>query len=533
MKQETLYSKILINFQAEVQKTISMDAGFCQIPLSNTSRLSILPEHWGIVAILASRHNLRWAGVWADQIKAHLVVHVCLEGGEQYLLLQTKIPTEEPQLASYTPYYPAADRPERHVQDMYGIDFINHPARGKRWTRHKAWDKNSFPLRKEFPVSGFNQETSPADMNYPFLKAQGNSLYEIPVGPIHAGIIEPGHFRFQAMGEKVLHLEERLGYVHKGIEKIAEGRDPSGLAKLAGRVSGDTTVGHTWAVCMAMESASFIQCPPRAVYLRAIMTELERINNHLWDMAAMCNDVGFAFGNYQFGRLRERWMRLNRQCFGHRLMMDQIIPGGVACNLSDSDKQEIENLLRYTQQELKQLIIIIDANSSLEDRFFRAGILTPEQAAALGALGYVGRSSGQTFDARQAPGYAPYRELKFTVPVEEYGDVAARFWVRYKELRVAKQLIEQLLTQLPPGNITTPWQIPSSGNEGFAFVEGWRGEILCYVRFGVENRIARYFPRDPSQINWPALEKIQIDNIVPDFPICNKSVNCSYSGQDL
>jgi Ni,Fe-hydrogenase III large subunit len=353
------------------------------------------------------------------------------------------------------------------------------------------------------------------------------------VGPIHAGIIEPGHFRFQAIGETVLHLEERLGYVHKGIEKIAEGREPVGLARLAGRVSGDATVAHAWAACMAMERAAEIAIPPRAASLRGLLAERERVINHLWDLGALCNDVAFTFGYYQFGRLREMWLRDNHAWFGHRLLMDRIIPGGVEADITPLIAEGMRRAVRALRAELDELLTIIDANSSLEDRFLGAGLFSCELAQALGALGFVGRASGQTFDARKDAPYPPYDRLNVKVAAEIQGDVASRFWVRYKEMRTSLRLLEDLLDGLPAGELSAPWRVPQEHAEGFAAVESWRGEILCYVRFGAENAISRYWPRDPSVINWPALEKLTLGNIVPDFPVCNKSVNASYSGHDL
>jgi Ni,Fe-hydrogenase III large subunit/NADH:ubiquinone oxidoreductase subunit C len=495
--------------------------------------LPVDASHWGEAAQLARGNGARWAGVWADERGEVFRLYACLQYGGAYVLLQTEVPAAEPVLPSQAPHYLAADRPERHIQDLFGIRFSDHPEQLKRWTRHQAWDADSFPLRAAFPAQGFRTDAAPPDMEYPFLKAHGDSVYEIPVGPIHAGIIEPGHFRFQAVGETVLHLEERLGYVHKGIEKIAVGREPEGLARLAGRVSGDTAVGHAWAACMAMERAAGINIPPRAQYVRAVLAERERIINHLWDMAALCNDVAFSFGFYQFGRLRELWLRENLAFFGHRLMMDCIVPGGVRCDLSSEALAQTRQSLAALGRELSELIIIIDNNSSLEDRFLRCGKLSLAQAEALGALGFVGRSSGQSFDVRKDIPYAPYDQLQVDVPLERDGDVAARFWIRYKELRATIRLCRQLLEQLPGGALLAPWTPPRAGAESMAAVEGWRGEILCFVRFADNNRIARYYPRDPSIVNWPALEKIVLENIVPDFPVCNKSVNGSYSGQDL
>lgn len=502
-------------------------------PLPPACCIALEASDWGKAAEIAQAEHWRWAGVFAEDHDPGLALNACLEKLGTYLILRTRLAPEVATLPSQAPQYWAADRPERHIRDMFGIRFSGH-ADARPWTRHQAWEETAYPLRKRFPAAGQNPlPLTPPDRDYPFLKAQGASVYEIPVGPVHAGIIEPGHFRFQAIGETVLHLEERLGYVHKGIEKIAEGRGPMGLARLAGRVSGDTTVGHAFAACLAMERAAGIEVPPRAAFLRGILVERERVINHLWDLGALCNDVGFAFGYYQFGRLREDWLRENQAWFGHRLLMDRIVPGGVAVDISPETAERMKRSLAALRKELDELLTILDANSSLEDRFLGAGMLPVELAAALGALGFVGRASGCTFDARKDAPYPPYDHLHVTVPLETQGDVSSRFWVRYKELRAALKLIGEMLEAMPSGELAIPFPVPVEDAEGFAAVEGWRGEILCYVRFGGGGTIRRYWPRDPSTVNWPALEKLVLGNIVPDFPVCNKSVNGSYSGHDL
>ena len=502
-------------------------------PLPPARLLEIItPHRWDKAAQLAREQGWRWVAGWAEDEGERLSVSACLEKQGSYLALRTRIDSDQASLPSHAPYFVAANRSERHMRDLFGITFSDHPDE-RRWTRHQAWDGDSFPLRKSCPAEGSPPDQTPPDSDYPFLRAQGHGVYEIPVGPVHAGIIEPGHFRFQAVGETVLHLEERLGYVHKGIEKIAEGRSPDGLARLAGRVSGDTAVGHAFAACLAMERAAGLQAPPRAAFIRGILAERERIGNHLWDLGAICNDVGFAFAYYQFGRLRELWLRDNHSFFGHRLLMDRIIPGGVKVDISGEMACRMRESITLLRQELSDLVTIIDANSSLEDRLVATGYLTREDAQALGALGFVGRSSGQRFDVRRDAPYPPYDRVEVKVPVEQQGDVASRFWVRYKETRAGLRMIEQLLADLPGGEIAKSWQQPKPGAEGLGLVEGWRGEILCFVRFGENGSISRYYPRDPSVINWPALEKIVLGNIVPDFPVCNKSVNGSYSGHDL
>lgn len=501
-------------------------------PFASATYLELDAFDWGRAAAAAASAGLRWAGVFAEDHGTEVTLTACLEHAGVYVLLHTHVDAHDPVLPAHAPHYWAADRPERQIQDLFGIRFVDHPD-PRRWCRHRAWETGTYPLRANFPVGGHVTITTPPDCDYPFLQAQGPSVYEIPVGPVHAGIIEPGHFRFQAVGETILHLEERLGYTHKGIEKIAVGRDPAGLARLAGRVSGDTTVGHAWAACLAMERAAGVAIPSRAAFLRGILAERERVGNHLGDLGALCNDVGFAFGYYQFGRLRELWLRGNHCWFGHRLMMDRVVVGGVSVDLPLPAVARMTTAIAALRIELDELLSILDANSSLEDRLLTTGILSVAQATALGALGYVGHASGQSFDVRRDAPYPPYDRFDVAVPVETQGDVASRFWVRYKDLRIALQLLENLLNDLPIGELTCPFPTPAEHSAGFSAVEGWRGEILCYVRFANNGLIARYWPRDPSVINWPALEKLVLGNIVPDFPVCNKSLNGSYSGHDL
>jgi Ni,Fe-hydrogenase III large subunit len=497
------------------------------------ARVACLHAHdWGSLGREAKAEGCRWVAGWGEDTGAGIVINACFEKHGAYLIARSEVNRKTPMLPSHTPYYPAADRPERHTQDMLGVAFSDHPD-VRRWTRHQAWQDSDYPLRKSFIVAGDPAESTPPDDQYHFLHAQGAGVYEIPVGPVHAGIIEPGHFRFQAVGEMVLNLEQHLGYVHKGIEKIAEGRDAAGLARLAGRVSGDTTVAHAWAACMAMERAAAIEVPERALWLRALMCERERVANHLGDIGAILNDVAFTFGFYQFGRLREDWTRLSQQAFGHRFMMDRVVPGGVGANLSENMVVAMQAQITRMRREVHGLMAIADENASVEDRLETTGYLSPELARDYGAVGYVGRASQMAFDARKDAPYAPYDRLRFEVPVFHYGDVAARMKVRAHEILASFTLIEQIVSALPEGAIATAWRAPAAGAEGLGVVEGFRGEILSYVRFGEGSRIARFFPRDPSWLTWPTLEKCVRDNIVPDFPVCNKSVNGSYSGHDL
>ena len=494
--------------------------------------IQVYPRDWAELMRLARESGMRWCAKWADPVAEGLQVAACMESRGDYLLIRALVPVDEPVLPSDAGIYPAADRMERHIHDLTGVGFAAQPDE-RRWTRHQAWPAERFPLRRDYPKAGESTEPTPPDADYPFLRAQGSGVCEIPVGPIHAGIIEPGHFRFQAVGETVLNLEERLGYTHKGTEKLAEGRDAAGLARLAGRVSGDTTVGHAWAACMAMERAAGIDIPARAVWLRALMAERERVANHLGDIGAVCNDVGFAFAQYQFSRLREQWQRVSAEAFGHRLMMDRVVPGGVAVDLGDAECARQVTQVSEVRREVDYLMTVLRDQESLQDRLVTTGVLQPEIARELACLGYVGRASGHAFDARRNAPYPPYDGFEVTVPVYEEGDVATRVRVRVEELLASLELIDRLLQHLPQGDIAVQWKAPEVGAAGLGVVEGWRGEIVAFVRFGNEGLIARYFPRDPSWMNWPALEHLLRGNIVPDFPVCNKSVNGSYSGVDL
>ncbi|MGZ8226399.1 MAG: hydrogenase large subunit [Methylococcaceae bacterium] len=522
----------ITNWTTDFLKQLSPDMTVAKIEGVSMTLWQIESLHWQRFAEVAFQQQLRWTAGWAEQLDEQFSVNACFEKQGVYVVLRTLVSLTKLELPSQATVYPAANRSERHTQDMFGIRFIGHPD-NRRWTRHKAWNKHSYPLRKDFPAQGTPEAITPPDVDYPFIKGHGAGVYEIPVGPVHAGIIEPGHFRFQAVGELILNLEERLGYVHKGIEKIAEGRAPESLARLAGRVSGDTTVGHCWAACRAMEQAASIEIPPRAALIRGILAERERVANHLGDMGAICNDVAFVFAQMQFTRLRELWLRTNAQVFGHRLLMDIIVPGGVAADVSEASCNLIKQDGQQLKKELSEIMPAIDLNSSLEDRLYTAGYLSPDIARAFGVVGYVGRASGQDFDVRRDAPYSPYTEAGFKVALEDQGDIASRFWIRYKEINVALKLIDQFIDRLEAGGIQAHWRIPRAGSEGLGIVEGWRGEIISYVRFEADNKIARFYPRDPSILNWPVLEKLVLNNIVPDFPVCNKSVNGSYSGNDL
>jgi Ni,Fe-hydrogenase III large subunit/Ni,Fe-hydrogenase III component G len=500
--------------------------------MENAVVWEISSKYWCLFAEQADLQSLRWVSGWGDECEDVFLLNAVFEKQGQYICLRTSVIEEKMELPSQATVYPAAIRSERHTHDLLGIHFNGH--RDKRaWLRHKAWKKHEYPLRRAFPLEGEPKEVTSPDMDYQFVKARGVGTYEIPVGPIHAGIIEAGHFRFQAVGETILNLEERLGYMHKGIEKLAVGKEPEQLSRLAGRVSGDSTVAHSWAACRAMEEAAGIVITPRAALIRGILLERERVANHLGDVGAIANDVAFAFAQMQFSRLRELWLRANKQYFGHRLLMDCIVPGGVTFDLTDHSRKHMSGELEKLSKEMGEILPANDFNSSLEDRFVTTGRLSKKTAEAYGAVGYVARASGLDVDVRRDAPYAPYDTLTFKVALETLGDVSSRVLVRVKEIFSSMKLIKQMLEELSEGEIRTDWKAPPANSEGLAMIEGWRGEIVTYVRFTKDNKVSRFYPRDPSMVNWPTLEKIVLNNIVADFPVCNKSLNGSYSGHDL
>jgi Ni,Fe-hydrogenase III large subunit len=305
-------------------------------------------------------------------------------------------------------------------------------------------------------------------------------------------------------------------------------------AVLAGRVSGDSTVAYALAFSRAVEAAHGFDVPPRAVWLRALMAELERLANHFGDIGAICNDAAFAMLHAQFGLLREQVLRAADRCFGHRLMMDRIVPGGAGCDLPSHGPRTISELLAHVRGQLPELIELYDNTASLQDRTVGTGVLSLQLARQFGAGGYVGRASGRAFDARRTPGYPPYEQVQFEVPVLEEGDVDARVWIRIREVEQSFSIIDQILQRLPSGPVSSP--LPQSvpqAREGVALVEGFRGDVLVWVRIRPDGNIERCHLRDPSWFQWPLLEAVIEGNIVADFPLCNKSFNCSYSGHDL
>jgi Ni,Fe-hydrogenase III large subunit len=466
----------------------------------------------------------RWTllGLWGEPRAAHMAV---LAGGDPGEIGVVSIACPDGKFPSVGRHHNPAIRLERTMRDLFGLDPVGLPDT-RPWLDHGRWGVAA-PL-------GASPAKAAGDGSYQFLPVEGESLHEIPVGPVHAGIIEPGHFRFTADGETVVRLEQRLGYAHKGTESLLRGADLARGAKLAGRVSGDSTVAYALAFARAVEAALGVTPPARAVWLRAVMAELERLANHLGDFGAICNDASFAIMLAYCGILRERVLRAAAACFGHRLMMDRIVPGGVAADLDAAGAAAIRALIGEVRGRMKQLAELYDKTASLQDRTVAAGIVRPDLVRRFGCGGFIGRASGRDFDARRWPGYPPYDVLRFEVPVLQEGDVDARILIRLSEIEQSLVLLEQMLPHLPAGEVYAALPpAPGEACEGMALVEGFRGDVLAWLSIDAEGQIARCHLRDPSWFQWPLLEVAIDGNIVADFPLCNKSFNCSYSGHDL
>ncbi len=456
-------------------------------------------------------------------------IYACYSKGTEFLVVKCDIPEDDPTFPTITKKYVAAYRFERQMHSLMGVIPTGSPDL-RPWIKFEDWPEDAWPLRKSFDPRT-RMPRVPGD--YRWIRAEGEGVYEIPVGPVHAGIIEPGHFRFQAMGEAILNLEARLGYVHKGIEKRFETLSWEDGARLAGRVSGDTTVAHSSCYCQAVEAMAGCTPPERALWLRAIMLERERIANHIGDIGAICNDVAFAFLFFQCSTLKEHFVKTNYRLFNHRFMMDRIVLGGVTVDLFDEGIDYMLRELDTFSKKFEQLVHIYDNNPSLEDRVRDTGTLSQEMAKDLGMVGIVARASGLDLDIRLQKPSSPYDIIVPRVSVQQAGDVNARVWVRIDEIRESIRLLRELLFNLPSGEIHTRFVPPESEASGLAFVEGWRGELVYWVQAGKAGEVNRCMVRDPSSINWLGLEQSIHGEIVPDFPVCNKSFNQSYSGNDV
>ncbi len=476
---------------------------------------------------LAERQHARGArllSLWGQVAGTGHRIRACWLDGEQLVLGMLELPAGTQRYPGLHDLFPVAARLQRALRDLLGPQALGMDERP--WLRHDAWAADWHPLRDSgAPPAGERQP-------YAFVEVDGVGVHEIAVGPVHAGVIEPGQFRFSVVGEKVLRLEQRLGFTHKGVALRFQQLDLAGGLRLAARLSGDSAVGFAWAYCMAAESLAGVQPPPRALHLRALLLERERIANHVGDLGAIANDAGFAFALAQFSRLKEDVLRRNAELFGARYPMDMLRLGGVAGDLDAAGVTRLREQGASLREQLLRLRDILDEHEGLHERLRGTGRVAPELARRLGMLGLAGRASGQALDLRSAAGWAPYQALACEVAVESGGDVAARFALRYRELLESLRLCERLLDGLPGGGVQAEWPARPAPGLGIGLVEAWRGPLLLALHLGQDGRIERCHAHDPSWQNWPALEWAVVNDIVADFPLINKSFNLSYSGHD-
>lgn len=510
-------------FEARDVTTSRANEVHCHVGSQDVARLADLAlRELGAQLILMAADDRR------RESDAFFVHYLFAHRAENWFLhASVRLEGARPELMSLAPVCYPASRFEREIRDLFGIAMSGHPDPSPL-VKHGFWPADYHPLRKDASgVPEFSDDGQP----FPFTQVGGEGVYEIPVGPVHAGVIEPGHFRFSVMGETVINLRTRLYFTHKGTEKLFEGRTLAAGVELAERVSGDTSVGHALAYCQAIEAAAHVEVPRRARLLRVILLELERLYNHIADVGAIANDTGFAVAHAHCYRIRERLLRLNRQLTGSRLLRGVVAVGGLSGDLDVPD--DVLTQLGAVVDDFDEIVTICRRNTLLMDRLEGTGVLSTELARDHGVLGYVGRGSGLDIDARRDHPFAAYQELEFHVPVFTTGDVKARMDVRVDEVRESASLIGQACRLLLRGPVYVSVPHLDGFRAAFGIVEGWRGRIVHWVMAADDGTLHRVKIVDPSFFNWPALSYALEGNIVPDFPLCNKSFNQSYSGNDL
>ena len=493
-------------------------------------RIQLSASDWQQVSVEMRDQGARLLALWGTEAYAQLpgpAVHALWRLPTALYWVSLPLP-EALCYPSLSCDFPTATRMERAIYDLLGFVATGNPDH-RSWLRHAAWPAGCFPLRRGQDLGA--QLGVDGDGQYPFLSVPGDDIHEIPVGPVHAGSIEPGHFRFSCIGERVVRMEERLGYTHKGIAALFSGKDVGFGLRLAGRVSGDSTVAYAWAFVMAVEQGATLPISERAQFLRALALERERLVNHLGDLGALGNDAGFAFVLTQLLAAKEILLRENEQIFGHRYLMNYVTLGGVERDLTAAQCRTLRQTAQMLRTRLQSLEALLAEHAGLRDRLLSTGTISPQRAQAWGMGGMAGRASGQLWDLRTQLPMLPYERCRNTLAVQQGGDVAARWAQRWSELFASFSLQEDLLQQLPSGPYQTAHDWNGVSAEGLGIVEGWRGEVVIALSV-TAGAIQFCHPQDPSTALWPVLEEAVLQDIVADFPLINKSFNLSYSGQD-
>lgn len=485
------------------------------------------------ISILRKERKARVAAVFAEDRRTAeccFLNHYVLEfpGNPCYLILSTRIDPDRPVFPSLSAELPSLNWQEREIRDWFGIELEGHP-NPRRVALHDNWPE-VHPLRKDFPVDcvlpPFEGE------RHLYRPALGEGVFQIPVGPVHAGIIEPGHFSFSVAGEPILYLQLRMFYTHKGTEKLFEGAPRERAVFLAESISGDSSFSHGTAFCQAVERAASVEIPPLAAHMRTILLELERVYNHVSDIGAIATDVGFVVANAHAGRLREMMFNLNEQLTGNRLLRGMVCVGGVRRTWSYAQVSALRQTVQEFEGEFQRLIDLISASDSTRDRLQHTGILQPGKARDLGIVGVAGRASGVDLDVRRDHPYAAYAQYDMQTPVYDAGDVWHRVQVRIDQVGVSLKMLLAAANEEYRGEPFIPVRQIPPGRCALGAVEGWRGEILHWIRTGEDGCLERCKIKDPSLNNWPGLVEAVQGNIIPDFPVINKSFNLSYSGTD-
>ena len=518
----------------ELTQRFGAQIAAARAPQPNELYLHAPPELAGaLCSAFYKKYGGRLAGVFAEDARAgekvFFVYHLyALDSAHGFVLVRVPVPADKPELHSLTDAVPAANWQEREIQDLFGIRLLGHP-NPRRCALHDDWPEVC-PLRKDFDLH--TRLPVFEGGRHRFREVEGEGVFQVPVGPVHAGIIEPGHFLFSVAGEPVLYLQLRMFYVHKGVEKLFESLPiPHGI-RLAESISGDSGFAHATAFCHAVERAAGVEAPPRARALRTICLELERLYNHIADIGAICTDVAFVTAHMHALRLRERILRMNEQLTGNRLLRGMACLGGVRFDFDAGQLDSLAQLVDELEPQFNDLVELIRGNAGLRDRLETTGVLAPKVARDLGVVGVAGRASGFDHDLRRDFPHAFYDRVQFTVPVFTAGDVQHRMVVRREEVFQSLAILRQVIGQLPAGPVAAPVGEVPPDRVALGYVEGWRGEIFHWIHTAPGNRLARCKVKDPSLQNWPALSEAILGNIIPDFPVVNKSFNLSYSGTD-
>ncbi len=528
MTQETsaIFEALRENFGQQIQSVRSNREDEIYILLTD-------PDVRAITGYLRSEFNARLVMVFAEDrrtVEGVFFNYYVFEqkGSTPYLIVRAPVSADSLEFPSLSAELPLVNWQEREIQDWFGLKAIGHP-NPRRVALHDNWPE-VYPLRKDFPLETvlppFEGE------RHIYRPALGEGVLQVPVGPVHAGIIEPGHFNFAVAGEPILYLQLRMFYTHKGTEKLFESLPIHKAVFLAESISGDSSFSHGVAFCQAVERAGGIEVPLRGLAMRTILLELERICNHVGDIGAIATDVGFAIANAHASRLKETLLALNEQLTGSRLLRGMTCIGGVRRSWDGGQLDSLRNTIDSFAREFQDLTGLIERSESTRDRLEQTGVLQPRKAKDLGIVGVAGRASGVDLDVRRDHPYAAYARYSFRVPVYQEGDVWHRMRVRTDEVNESIGILRNAMSDGLRREVRIQVPVIPPGCCAMSAVEGWRGEIIHWVRTAHGNRLERCKIKDPSLNNWPAVVEAVQGNIIADFPVINKSFNLSYSGTD-